>query len=111
MPPQIWNSAAPEYVTLVVPKREVQTTDFISAADAFVGGFVAAHCLRLSATQSLLWASAAGNLSLSEAGAQSSMASKGMPRHATPLDYSRTSAHDAFFSRPSRNLLTPAFAP
>jgi sugar/nucleoside kinase (ribokinase family) len=49
--------------------------DFIGAADAFVGGFVAAHCRRLSVTQSVLWAHAAGNLSLSERGAQSSLAS------------------------------------
>ena len=74
------------------------------------------YCLRLSATQSLLWASAAGNLSLSEAGAQSSMASKGAPCHATGEAQtsglsSGRSAHDAFFSRPRRNLLTPAFAP
>ena len=43
-------------LTLVVPRREVRTVDIIGAADAMVGGFVGAHCRRLSVGQSLLWA-------------------------------------------------------
>ena len=62
-------------LTFMVPRREVKTVDAIGAAGAFTGGFIAAHCRRLSVGQSLLWAHAAGCLSLSAQGAQTSMPS------------------------------------
>ena len=58
------------YDTLIVPRQLVKAVDTIGAADAFIGGFLAASMLGLSSARSLLWAHTAGNLSLSKRGAQ-----------------------------------------
>ena len=56
-----------------LPKSPLKVIDYIGAADAFVGAFIAARCRRLTATQALLWANAAGTLSTQRRGAQESM--------------------------------------
>ncbi len=58
---------------LVLPRSRMPVIDVIGAADAFVGGFLAARCRRLSMCQALLWAYAAGTLSTLQRGAQESM--------------------------------------
>lgn len=58
---------------LVVPRRTHDIVDVIGAADASVGGFVAALCRGLSATQAMLWAHASGSLSTLRPGAQEAM--------------------------------------
>ena len=44
--------------------------DLTAAADAFVGGFIAAKARKLNSAQALLWADAAGTICTQRAGAQ-----------------------------------------
>ena len=55
---------------LVLPRARIPVVDVIGAADAFIGGFLAARCRRLSMCQAMLWAHGAGTLSTMERGAQ-----------------------------------------
>ena len=66
--------------TYVVPRArgKHRVVDIVGAADAFVGGFIAARCRRLSGAQALLWGHGAGTVSTLSRGAQESMPS--LPR-------------------------------
>ena len=58
---------------LVVPRSKHMVKDNIGAADAFVGGFIAAAVLGHSNIRCLLWAHAAAVISCSKEGAQKSL--------------------------------------
>jgi len=58
---------------LVVPRSKHMVKDNIGAADAFVGGFIAAAVLGHSNIRCLLWAHAAAVISCSKEGAQDSL--------------------------------------
>ncbi len=60
-------------MVLMVPKHRQEVVDVIGAADALVGGFVAARCRRLPPAQALLWATAAGTLSTMGRGSVNAM--------------------------------------
>jgi sugar/nucleoside kinase (ribokinase family) len=59
----------------VIPPLQVKAVDVIGAADAAVGGLVAALALRLPLRHAMVWATCCGALSLLSTGAQDSMAS------------------------------------
>eukprot|EP00327_Prymnesium_parvum_P033079 CAMPEP_0195599388 /NCGR_PEP_ID=MMETSP0815-20121206/4007_1 /TAXON_ID=97485 /ORGANISM="Prymnesium parvum, Strain Texoma1" /LENGTH=1645 /DNA_ID=CAMNT_0040738823 /DNA_START=358 /DNA_END=5295 /DNA_ORIENTATION=+ len=67
--------AAPidEVSILVLPRTQFVFVDAIGAADAFVGGFLAAHVRGLPIDQKVLWAGAAADLSTMRPGGVNSM--------------------------------------
>lgn len=61
---------------LVLPRVQRLFVDAIGAADAFLGGFLAAHARGLSTDQKLLWAGAAADISTMRPGGVNSMPSE-----------------------------------
>ena len=59
-------------LVVVLPRQSVRVVDVVGAADAFVGGFVAAYCRQLPLPVCMLWGHAGGSLSVAGAGAQTS---------------------------------------
>ena len=60
----------PSTIELILPRRKVKVFDPIGAFDSFVGGFVAALCQRMGLPVCLLWAHAAGCLTIADRGGQ-----------------------------------------
>lgn len=70
---------------LVVPRSKHIIIDNIGAADAFVGGFIAAAVKGKSNTRCLLWAHACGAISCFKEGAQGSLPYPNEVRPPSPL--------------------------
>lgn len=68
-----WMNAAG---TRTLPALKVQAVDTVAAGDAFNGGLAAALAQGLPLEQALVWGSAAGALSVTKLGAQSSLPSR-----------------------------------
>ena len=59
--------------SFVLPRQKGEIVDVIGAADAFVGGFIAAQLRGASSTESLMWAHGASTRSTQASGAQEAM--------------------------------------